>query len=72
MQENNSMKTNPIFFTLADAEAMSAQRYLNVLDNIEKIKPAKARFVPPTIGGSGFGHFLVKWRYPKYGNMQTA
>ena len=69
MLNKSNLITSP---TLGDTEIVSAQRCLDIMGNTEKTKPVEVKFVPPTIGESGFGHFLVKWHYPKYANVRAG
>ncbi|MDA8041515.1 MAG: hypothetical protein MPJ22_03730 [Pirellulales bacterium] len=49
---------------LGGTEELTAAEYLKALEHPEEIDHSETEFVPPVLGEPGFGHFLVKWRYP--------
>ncbi|MDA8012005.1 MAG: hypothetical protein MPJ83_06705 [Gammaproteobacteria bacterium] len=64
--KNYATITKDAFFqkSFDGIEEMTAKEYLKALEHSERIDHSKTEFVPPVLGEPGFGHFLVKWRYP--------
>jgi len=67
MKVRNHLTKNPVYRLLMEnTEKLSAREYLKALENPEEIDLNETEFVPSSFDEPGFGHFLVKWRYPKY------
>ena len=53
------------YFIPSKIEEVSASRYLEMVNGSEKDNIKHVHFQPPTIGGKGFGSFVVEYNAPK-------
>ena len=71
MKTHTHLTNDPLYrLLLENTEKLSAREYLKALERPEEINFEETKFVPSTVGESGSGYFLVKWRYPKYQNAK--
>ena len=52
-------------FLPSDTKLITPEEFLS-LSKEEKMEVDSSTFVPPAIGASGFGHFLLKLKMPTY------
>lgn len=57
-------KTSQRTFGVASQERVSASRFLDILDS-KKENILNTTFVPPKVGGNGFGEFVVNYKHPE-------
>ncbi|MGR3985217.1 MAG: hypothetical protein OD817_08240 [Gammaproteobacteria bacterium] len=67
MKVQTPLSKDPFYLLLLEnTEKMSAREYLKALEHPEEIDLSETKFVMSSFDEPDIGHFLVKWRYPKY------